>query len=96
MNEIVAAAKQHLAAMESRIARQSALIKQLKFAGDDATEAIHNLKLMEHALEAMRATLVELVNPNSTPAGPDSVGKRKRTGRKSVRVPDPAAPKLSV
>lgn len=83
MDEILAAAKRHLAALEARITRQSALVQQLEGAGHDASEASHNLELMEQALESMRAALYELAAPNAPRTGSETVGRRKRrSGRR--------------
>ena len=84
MNEVAAAANRHLAVVENRIARQSELIRRLEDAGRDATEAIRNLRLMHDALKSMRATFGELVGSDARWTYGQSVGKRKRSDRRTT------------
>jgi hypothetical protein len=47
--------------MRARIAQQTALIVELRQAGEDTLEATRRLALLHHALEEMRLLMGELV-----------------------------------
>ena len=55
------AAHEHIDLMRARIARQTALIVELRQTGEDTLEATRRLALLHHALEEMRILMGELV-----------------------------------
>jgi len=55
------AAREHIDLMRARIAQQTALIVELRQAGQDTLEATRRLALLHHALEEMRLLLGGLV-----------------------------------
>jgi hypothetical protein len=55
------AAREHIDLMRARIARQTALIVELRQSGQDTLEATRRLALLHHALEEMRILIGELV-----------------------------------
>ena len=55
------AAREHIDLMRARIARQTALIVELRQSGQDTLEATRRLALLHHALEEMRILMGELV-----------------------------------
>jgi hypothetical protein len=61
MTGTAAAASQHIRQMEARIARQAALIVELRQSGQDTLEAARRLALLHHALEEMRLLIGNLV-----------------------------------
>jgi hypothetical protein len=68
----------HLRMMESRIEQQVALIERLKQSGQDTTEAVRRLSLLQHAMGEMRIQLGQL-----SPAAP---GSKKPDGTRSAPV----------
>ena len=50
MNQTVAAAQRHIADIEARVIRQSAMVERLSKAGLDSTKAEHTLRVLEQAL----------------------------------------------
>jgi len=61
------AAREHIDLMRARIAQQTALIVELRQAGQDTLEAARKLALLHHALEEMRILMGDLV-PTETRA----------------------------
>lgn len=61
MDGTAAAANQHIRQMEARIAQQTALIVELRQAGQDTQDATRKLALLHHALEEMRLLIGGLV-----------------------------------
>lgn len=59
------AAREHLDVMQARIAQQTALIVDLRQAGQDTLEATRRLALLHHALEEMRFLLGDMVPTDS-------------------------------
>ena len=55
------AAREHIELMQARIAQQTALIVELREAGQDTLEATRRLALLHHALEEMRILMGDLV-----------------------------------
>jgi hypothetical protein len=55
------AAREHIDLMRARIARQTALIVELRQTGQDTMEATRRLALLHHALEEMRILMGGLV-----------------------------------
>jgi hypothetical protein len=55
------AAREHIDLMRARIARQTALIVELRQTGQDTLEATRRLALLHHALEEMRILMGGLV-----------------------------------
>jgi hypothetical protein len=55
------AAREHIDLMQARIAQQTALIVELRQAGQDTLEATRRLALLHHALEEMRLLMGHLV-----------------------------------
>jgi hypothetical protein len=76
MDEFVAAAEQHITALEARVARQSRLVEQITLDGGDATAALHNLRLMEEAVEVMRMSIFKLL-PSTTIEALQKAARRK-------------------
>ena len=50
MNQTVAAAQRHIADIEARVIRQSAMVERLSKAGLDSTKAERTLRVLEEAL----------------------------------------------
>jgi hypothetical protein len=67
MDGTSAAAHQHICQMEARIARQTALIVELRQSGQDTLEAARRLALLHHALEEMRFLIGDML-PTETRA----------------------------
>jgi hypothetical protein len=61
------AASEHIHLMQARIAQQTALIVQLRQAGQDTLEATRRLALLHHALQEMRLLLGDLVPTEAKP-----------------------------
>jgi len=59
------AAREHLDVMQARIAQQTALIVDLRQAGQDTLEATRRLALLHHALEEMRILLGDMAPTDS-------------------------------
>lgn len=59
------AAREHLDVMQARIAQQTALIVELRQAGQDTLEATRRLALLHHALEEMRFLLGDMAPTDS-------------------------------
>ena len=55
------AAREHIELMRARIAQQTALIVELRQAGQDTLEATRRLALLHHALQEMQMLMGELV-----------------------------------
>ena len=53
-------ARSHLRTMEARIEQQIELIERLKQSGQDTTEAVRRLALLQHAIGEMRTQLGQL------------------------------------
>jgi hypothetical protein len=66
----------HLRMMESRIEQQVALIERLKQSGQDTTEAVRRLSLLQHAMGEMRIQLGQL--------SPTAPGSKKPDGTRSA------------
>ena len=64
--------------MESRIEQQIALIERLKQSGQDTTEAVRRLSLLQHAFNEMRIQLGQL--------SPTAPGGKKPDGTRSAPV----------
>lgn len=62
------AARQHIEVMEARIQQQTALIVELRQAGQDTLEAARRLALLHHAMEEMRVLLGEIPPPETRTA----------------------------
>ena len=54
MNQTVAAAQRHIADIEARVIRQSAMVERLSKAGLDSTKAERTLCVLEQALALTR------------------------------------------
>jgi hypothetical protein len=54
------AAREHIDLMQARIAQQTAIIVELRQAGQDTLEAARRLALLHHALEEMRILLGDI------------------------------------
>jgi hypothetical protein len=61
MNRVSASAKEHLRRMESRIAEQLELIGRLRQMGQDTSQPMRKLALLQAALAEMRIQLGHLV-----------------------------------
>ena len=61
MDRTSTAAREHIDLMQARIARQTALIVELRQSGQDTLEATRRLALLHHALEEMRLLIGGLV-----------------------------------
>lgn len=59
------AARDHIDLMRARIEQQTALIVELRKAGQDTLEATRKLALLHHALEEMRILMADLVPTES-------------------------------
>jgi len=70
--------------MQSRIKQQLELIEHLQKAGEDTSEPIRKLRLLQAALAEMRIQLGQLISEEAKPAG---------QGRGSSRRPRRAARK---
>ena len=53
-------AAEHIRVMEARLRAQTALVIRLRQIGQDASEAIRRLELLQRALEEMRLQLAQL------------------------------------
>jgi len=65
MDRTSTAAREHIDLMQARIARQTALIVELRQSGQDTLEATRRLALLHHALEEMRLLMGDLVPTES-------------------------------
>ena len=65
MDRTSIAAREHIDLMQARIARQTALIVELRQSGQDTLEATRRLALLHHALEEMRLLMGNLVPTES-------------------------------
>jgi hypothetical protein len=61
MDGTATAAREHIDLMRARIARQTALIVELRQSGQDTLEATRRLALLQHALEEMRILMGDMV-----------------------------------
>jgi hypothetical protein len=61
MDGTATAAREHIDLMRTRIARQTALIVELRQSGQDTVEATRRLALLQHALEEMRILMGDMV-----------------------------------
>ena len=61
MDGTSSAARDHIDLMQARVAQQTALIVELRQAGQDTLEATRRLALLHHALEEMRILMGDLV-----------------------------------
>jgi hypothetical protein len=61
------AAREHIELMRTRIAQQTALIVELRQAGQDTLEATRRLALLHHALQEMQILMGELVPTQARP-----------------------------
>ena len=61
MDGTATAAREHIDLMRMRIARQTALIVELRQSGQDTLEATRRLALLQHALEEMRILMGDMV-----------------------------------
>jgi hypothetical protein len=68
MDGTCTAARDHIELMRARIARQTALIVELRRSGQDTLEATRKLALLHHALEEMRILMGDLVPTESRTA----------------------------
>jgi hypothetical protein len=62
----------HLQMMERRIQQQVELIEQLKQSGQDVSEAVRRLSLLQHALNEMRIQLGQLSPTERDSKKPDT------------------------
>jgi len=60
-DEPAVAALEHIQVIEARIAKQTALIVELRQTGQDTLEAARRLVLLHHALEEMRILMGDLL-----------------------------------
>ena len=67
MDRTSTAAREHIDLMQARIARQTALIVELRQSGQDTLEAARRLALLHHALEEMRLLIGNLVPTEDRP-----------------------------
>lgn len=65
MDGTSSAASEHIDLMRARIAQQTALIVELRQAGQDTLEAARKLALLHHALEEMRILMGDLATTES-------------------------------
>lgn len=65
MDGTSSAARDHIDLMRARIAQQTALIVELRQAGQDTLEAARKLALLHHALEEMRILMGDLATTES-------------------------------
>lgn len=68
----------HLRMMESRIEQQVALIERLRQSGQETTEAVRRLSLLQHAMGEMRIQLGQL--------SPTAPGSKKPDATRSAPV----------
>jgi hypothetical protein len=64
MNQTVTAARRHIADIESRITRQSALVERVTRAGKDTAQALRTLYVLQQAL-ALTQEHVRILSPES-------------------------------
>ncbi|HET6158171.1 MAG TPA: hypothetical protein VFE34_07500 [Dongiaceae bacterium] len=67
MDKISTAALDHVRLMEARIEQQTALIVQLKAAGENTLDAAQRLDLLRRAAEEIRMQLGELLPTEAKP-----------------------------
>jgi nucleotidyltransferase/DNA polymerase involved in DNA repair len=84
MDRALASAKEHLRRMESRIERQLELVERLRKAGQDTSEPVRKLALLQAAFAEMRIQIGHLIPEEAKPAN---------RSRPSSRRPLPAAEK---
>ena len=70
----------HLRMMEARIEQQIELIERLKQSGQDTTEAVRRLSLLQHAINEMRIQLGQL--------SPTERDTKKPDGTRSTPAPE--------
>lgn len=70
MNQTVAAAQRHIADIEARVTRQSAMVKRLSKAGLDSTQAERTLRVLQQAL-ALTQEHVRILLPGGLATGDD-------------------------
>jgi len=78
MSSVVRSARAHIAKIEARRTQQIEIIEQLTESGEDPTEAVRILTILDRALEEMKLQLAQLIptEAGSTAHKPSVVRKK--------------------